>query len=125
MAVRPPSQFIPSSEKDPLALALEQEVLAEKADTLARLMKKLERALSRLAAHEERLAKAADDPATPPADPARRDRLVAEAGEALWYVIIQRELCGMRRHDAVMRELAVPAAVRLRMGPASPRAMTW
>ncbi len=82
-------------------------------------MKKLETALARLSGHEERIARADADPAASPVDPARRSRLVAEAGEALWHVVIQRELCGMRRHDGLMRELAVPPAVRLRMGPAS------
>lgn len=117
MAVRPPSQYA-STGKDPLSLLLEQEVMSEKAATLGRLMRKLETALSRLKAHEERLAaeKAAGKAA--PSDPARRERLTAEAGEALWHVVIQRELCGFRRHDGLMRELEVPAAVRLGMGPA-------
>ncbi|MBA5775793.1 hypothetical protein H2509_01485 [Stappia sp. F7233] len=118
MAVRPPSQFT-TSDRDPLSRLLEQEVMGEKAATLGRLMKKLETALSRLRAHEERLEaeKAAGKAA--PSDPTRHERLTAEAGEALWHVVIQRELCGFRRHDGLMRELAVPAAVRLRMGPAT------
>ncbi|NRG17687.1 hypothetical protein HPQ64_08300 [Rhizobiales bacterium] len=119
MSVRPPRQFT-ASEKDPLAKALEQEVMSEKADTLARLMTKLEKALARLAAHEERIAQAQAANAEPP-DPARRQRLIAEAGEALWHVIIQRELCGLHRHDGLMREMSVPKRVRLSMGPASLR----
>ena len=47
---------------------------------------------------------------------ARRDELVAAAGEALWYYVIQREVCGFRDSEAVMRHLAVPREVRLRMG---------
>jgi len=44
------------------------------------------------------------------------EALLDAAGEALWYVMIQRDLCGFRRHDLFFRELGVPAAVRLRMG---------
>ncbi len=47
-----------------------------------------------------------------------KERLLDAAGEALWYVMIQRDLCGFRRHDLFYRDLRVPAAVRLRMGPA-------
>ncbi|MXN63399.1 hypothetical protein GR183_00650 [Stappia sp. GBMRC 2046] len=119
MAVRPPRQFT-ASQQDPLTRALEQEVLGEKADTLARLMTRLEKALAKLSAHEERIAEAETAGAEAP-DPAQRPRLVAEAGEALWHVIIQRELCGMRRHDGLMRQMGVPKAVRLSMGPASLR----
>lgn len=116
MSVRPPRQFT-ATEKDPLSRALEQEVMGEKADTLARLMTRLEKALAKLAAHEERIAQ--EEAAS--TDPARRQRLVAEAGEALWHVVIQRELCGLRRHDGLMREMRVPKTVRLSMGPASLR----
>ena len=45
-----------------------------------------------------------------------RERLLAEAGEALWYVTIQRDLCGFRRHDLFYRDMNGPAAVRHRMG---------
>ncbi len=112
-AVRPPSFFSNPEPKDPLAAALEQEVMSEKAGTLARLMRVLEQKMARLDGYERRVA--AGERAE---DGERRRRLVAEAGEALWHVVIQRELCGLRRHDGLMRELAIPAAVRLAMGPA-------
>jgi hypothetical protein len=38
------------------------------------------------------------------------------AGEALWYYVIQREVCGLRDSEAVMRQLGAPREVRLRMG---------
>ncbi len=78
--------------------ALEYELLQEKASTLGRVTQNFERAL---AAH---LASPADV------------SLLEAAGEALWYFVIQRELCGFRNTDAVLRELGLPAAVRLRMG---------
>ncbi len=42
---------------------------------------------------------------------------MAEAGEALWHVTIQRELCGLTRHKEFFDHMKVPRAVRLRMGP--------
>jgi hypothetical protein len=43
-------------------------------------------------------------------------RALSAAGEALWYYVIQREVCGLRDSEAVMRQLGVPREVRLRMG---------
>jgi hypothetical protein len=56
-----------------------------------------------------------------PRDDARleRKRLVAAAGEALWYYVVQREACGLRDTERVLRKYRVPREVRLRMGPAS------
>lgn len=79
---------------------LEYEILQEKASTLGRLTRRFEEAL---AAH----GAAPDDEA-----------LLDAAGEALWHFVIQRELCGLRNTEAVLRENRVPPAVRLRMGVA-------
>ena len=106
MTVRPP-QLTRKEDKDPLAAALEQEVFNEKASTLSRLTKKLETALVELSAWEETEEAGAE-----------RLRLLAAAGEALWYVTIQRELCGLREHKAFYDFLKVPREVRLNMGPA-------
>jgi len=108
MTMRPP-QSLREKDKDPLAQALEQEVFNEKAATLSRLTKKLEAALARLNESGTDLETASGE----------RDRRLAEAGEALWHVTIQRELCGLREHKAFYDFLGVPSAVRLRMGPAS------
>jgi len=108
MTVRPP-QLTRSADKDPLSAALEQEIFSEKAGTLARLNKKLEEALERLGALE----------ADAGADPAAVQQRLAEAGEALWHVTIQRELCGLREHRAFYDFIGVSKAVRLRMGPAT------
>ena len=45
-----------------------------------------------------------------------REALVAEAGEALWYLTIQRDLMGFRNRAAFLKELGVPKEVVLRMG---------
>lgn len=108
MTVRPP-QLTKPADKDPLAAALEQEIFSEKAGTLARLNTKLEHALTRLKEAETQ----------PGDDTGLLDRRLAEAGEALWHVTIQRELCGLREHKAFYDFIGVSKAVRLRMGPAS------
>jgi len=108
MTVRPP-QLSKSADKDPLAAALEQEVFNEKAATLSRLNTKLEDALKRLE----------DVKALDSCTPELEQKQLAEAGEALWHVTIQRELCGLREHKAFYDFLGVPKAVRLRMGPAT------
>ncbi len=108
MSVRPP-QFTNTADKDPLAAALEQEIFSEKASTLNRLIKKLEKALI-LLSEADNAPDATED--------LRRERL-AQAGEALWHVTIQRELCGLRRHREFNDHLNVPKSVRLCMGPAS------
>jgi len=107
MSIRPPRAFS-NQTSDPVAAALEQEILNEKASTLARLNRKLEAALARLPdceAIEQKLP------------PEKRSRLLAEAGEALWHVTIQRELCGLSRHREFFDHMKVPRAVRLQMGP--------
>ncbi|GAB4521097.1 MAG: hypothetical protein Tsb0019_22390 [Roseibium sp.] len=106
MTVRPPRLGKPA-DRDPLAAALEQEIFNEKASTLSRLTKNLEAALARLAetGGEDR-------------DERQHLERLAAAGEALWNVTIQRELCGLRQHKAFYDFLGVPKAVRLNMGPA-------
>lgn len=97
MGVRPPKLLWRPPPK-PAADLLGEEILAEKAATLGRLNHRLETALDALAES--------------PDDEALRDR----AGEALWHFVIQRELCGFRNTEAVLREMGVPPALRLRMG---------
>ena len=102
MTVRPPRALAPKPPEDPISASLEQEILAEKAATHGRLLKLLERALAALRADAT-------------------DENLDRAGEALWHVVIQRDLCGFRNTEDFMRELKVPAAVRLRMGVARAR----
>ncbi|MEH0069807.1 hypothetical protein V6L77_04855 [Pannonibacter sp. Pt2-lr] len=51
----------------------------------------------------------------------RHQERLEEAAEALWHVVIQRELCGLRQHREFLDLLQVPASVRLRMGPRQTR----
>ena len=91
--------------KNPAA-ALEYEIAQEKASALGRLGRRLEAALESLAAFDARPAR----------NQSARENLLAEAGEALWYFIVQREACGLRDSAYVMRDYRVPGEVRARMG---------
>jgi len=88
--------------------SVQAEIAQEKAASLARISTRLQDALARLAEHD----------AAPAAHADPRAHLVAAAGEALWYYVIQREACGLRNVEAVLRDLRVPHEVYLRMGPA-------
>ena len=86
--------------------ALDYEVAQEQAATLGRAGRALETALAALNEHD-RSGRNADE---------RRRMLVADAGDALWHFIIQRECCGLRDARAVMRDYRVPQEVQNRMG---------
>jgi uncharacterized protein DUF6665 len=85
---------------------LDYEVAQERAAALGRAGRALEAALAALGAHD-RAGQAADE---------TRRKLVADAGDALWRLIIQRECCGLRDTRAVMRDYRVPQEVQNRMG---------
>lgn len=106
MALRGPrSRFTPESggELD----FLQYEILEAKAYNLQRLGRKAEEALRALEAFDAAGAAAGAD---------ERARLVDAAGHAVWCYVVQREVCGLRDAETVLRELRVPREVRLRMG---------
>jgi hypothetical protein len=110
MSVRP-RPFLPSLRTDNPTAALDYEIAQERALALGRLGRRLEAALAALAAYDADLK---DDP--PAVRRERRAALAAEAGEAAWAFIVQREACGLRDSTRTMRDYGVPAEVRARMG---------
>jgi plasmid stabilization system protein ParE len=86
--------------------ALDYEVAQEQASALGRAGRALEAALAALRQHNS----SGQNPDE------RRRKLVADAGDALWRFIIQRECCGLRDPPAVMRDYRVPLEVQNRMG---------
>jgi hypothetical protein len=98
--------------RDPFANPIDYEIQQEKAATLARMAEKLEAALAALATVERELGQT-------PADvlQALRAKLLEEAAEWLWYLVIQREAVGLTSHDALFEAYRIPPAVRRRMGP--------
>jgi hypothetical protein len=91
---------------------LNYEIVQEQAAALGRMGRSLEAALAKLrefdAAHPRAGAPASVQQA--------RRKLVAEAGHALWMLVVQREACGLRDSRTVMRNYNVPGEVQHRMG---------
>ena len=102
MTLRLPGQFSPSTAAGTGADLLDHEILAEKAAALGRAGERAETSLARLERHrggeEERLA------------------LLREAADAVYAWFVQRELCGIRRHDEVIRHYRIPGQVLARLG---------
>jgi hypothetical protein len=86
--------------------ALDYEIAQEQAVALGRAGRALEATLAALNEHD-RDRRNADE---------TRRTLVADAGDALWRFIIQRECCGLRDPRVVMRDYRVPQEVQNRMG---------
>lgn len=102
MSVRPPSIY--SNRSEQTLNLLEYELLAEKAAALGRAGERVGAALARLNAHER--------------DPEQRRVLLKAAADAVYAYFIQRELCGLRRHDDAIRDFAIPREVLVRLGAA-------
>ncbi|WP_157017015.1 DUF6665 family protein [Mesorhizobium xinjiangense] len=83
--------------------ALEYDFLAEKAAALGRAGEKMERVLKRLAESDEAAGEGAE-------------RTLKEAADAVYAYFIQRELCGLRRHDEIIRQYRIPGRVLVRLG---------
>lgn len=111
MSFRPPSTIGLRPMASPIDV-LQYEVLQEKASTLGRLTQAFEAALTALRDFDAGLGSEPADAA----DHGRREVFIDAAAEAVWCFVIQREACGLRNTEAVLREYRVPAAVRLRMG---------
>jgi hypothetical protein len=94
--------------------AVVREIRSEKAGALSRVAEGLERALAELSRVEAAIA-AAEVVST--ALLLRRQDCLSEAGERLWYFVIQREALGLVRHETVFDVYRVPREVRLAMGP--------
>ncbi|ESY88743.1 hypothetical protein NKI51_08090 [Mesorhizobium australicum] len=103
MSLRPPSHLAGTSAADAAFDALGHEVLAEKAAALGRAGQRVEETLARLRDN---------------GDDELRHRLLKDAAVAVHAYFIQRELCGLRKHDAVIREYNIPKAVLVRLGAA-------
>src|SRR5580704_8123961 len=95
------------------AARLTFEIGQAKAAALGRQGRRLEAALAVLRAY---------DAAHPQAVAARRSdreraRLVADAGEALWYLMVQRDACGLYGNSALIADYGLPPEVVNCAGP--------
>ncbi|ESX90748.1 hypothetical protein NKH85_13250 [Mesorhizobium sp. M0924] len=100
MSLRPPS--LGASAAEAAFDALGHEILAEKAAALGRAGQRVEETLAKLRQNND--------------DKEQRPRLLKEAAAAVHAYFIQRELCGLRRHESVIREYDIPRAVLVRLG---------
>jgi hypothetical protein len=93
------------------------EIAQEQAAALGRLGRALEAALAALSDHDGLLQSpsSARRPDQAPVG-AVRERLLRDAGNALWCFVVQREAVGLRDQRAIMREYRVPIEVQNRMG---------
>ena len=55
------------------------------------------------------------------ANPQARKQAIADASEAVWAYFIQRELCGMRDHRQIIKEMHIPGAVLTQLGATATR----
>ncbi|MBX3530410.1 MAG: hypothetical protein KF849_07370 [Rhizobiaceae bacterium] len=100
--IRPPSLLTTTDVGAALFDALGHEILQEKAAALGRAGSRAEEAVAKFK------SVAADAP--------ERPALRKEAARAVHAWFIQRELCGLRRHADVIRELGIPNEVLARLG---------
>ncbi len=107
MSIRPPRILAPPPAAG--IDVLEYEVMQEKAATLGRLTRAFEQALAALRAFDAQAQSGAGVDG-------ERQLLFDAAAAALFDFVVQREVCGLRNTEAVLREYCVPAALRLRMG---------
>ena len=105
----PPSRLWTGSP----AAILDYELAQEKASALGRLGRQLESSLAALAEFDGRHPPGAARTAEAGR---RRAALVAAAGTALWYFVVQREACGLRDGPQVFCLYGVPGEVVARMG---------
>ncbi|WP_295811319.1 DUF6665 family protein [uncultured Nitratireductor sp.] len=82
---------------------LQHEIVAEQASSLGHAGRRAEKALGRLAAVDSD-------------DGQELQRCLYAAADAVHCYFIQRELCGLRKHDDVISDLSIPGNVLARLG---------
>lgn len=102
MVVRLPGITAPSGASEAALNAVDTEIIGEMASSLGNAGRKVESCMRRLRLH------AGDDESRGP--------LVKAAADAVYAYFVQRELCGLRRHDDAIREYGIPREVLVRLG---------
>jgi hypothetical protein len=108
MAVRLPQNLSTSLQQETGWDVLDYELREQKAQTLGTLGGQVEQALAALRTFDDGVhgSDCID----------RRDGLLAEAAERVWAFMIQRELCGFRNWESVVKDYRIPREVLNRVG---------
>ncbi len=114
MAVRIPQSLSTSLQPETGWSVLDYELREQKAHTLGTLSGQVEQALAAL------LVFGAE--AHQPDREQRRHALLDDAADLVWAFMIQRELCGLRNWDAVVKDYGIPREVLNRVGQVRRRA---
>lgn len=96
---------------DLLLPSLQQEFVSESAASLGASHRELVKALQAAAD-----VAASSTPESGAAHDDAREQALSEAADALWRFVVQREACGFRNTELVLRDMNIPAAIRCRMG---------
>ena len=113
MPVRMPQSLAPGLKPETRWSVLDYEILQQKAQTLGILGHQVEQALATLRAFDAGGHGANSE--------GRRSDLLDDAAERVWAFMIQRELCGLRYWDAVVKDYGIPREVLNRVGQARPK----
>ncbi|PVE20911.1 hypothetical protein DC522_29590 [Microvirga sp. KLBC 81] len=108
MAVRLPQNLSTGLQRETGWSVLDYEIREQKAQTLGTLSSQVEQALAALRAFD------ADGHGSD--EEIRRHALLDEAADRVWAFMIQRELCGLRNWDAVVKDYGIPREVLNRVG---------
>lgn len=92
-----------------IVLPVEVEILKEKAGALGRVGERLDGSLARLAELQARIARAGRDERAALIAAYRAER--ARAVELRYYLVVQREALGLRRHAHVDRAYPLPPSI--------------
>ena len=95
---------LPLPRREDGASALKRALAGEAAANLGRLGGAVERALARLRE----------------ASNATREEAEYGCAEAVWLYFVQREACGLPRHEAVIEAYGIPASVLAKVGARPP-----
>jgi hypothetical protein len=112
MSLRPPQSLAGGARPETGWNVLGHEIAQQKAEALGDMGRQVEEALARLRAF---------DASGDGGDPAARSRLVDAAADRVWALMVQREICGLRHWEAVVRNYGIPREVLVRMGRVTTR----
>jgi hypothetical protein len=108
MAVRIPQSLSIGLQPETGWSVLDYELREQKAHMLGTLSGQVEQALAAL--------RVFDAEAYEPDREHRRGALLHDAADLVWAFMIQRELCGLRNWEAVVRDYSIPREVLNRVG---------